>query len=86
MSRLLALGVRERDSVRVPGRRFDLVQVDLVLLTAAALAVLFLSIERGLLGQPEMRIAGNASSAEAAAPGMALLQCQRAVAAAAPAR
>jgi hypothetical protein len=59
---LVALGWRERDGVRVPGRSFDLVQVGLVVLTAAALAVLFLSIERGLLGQPEMQIAGNGSS------------------------
>jgi hypothetical protein len=47
----------------VPGRWFDLMQLALVALSAAALIALLLSINRGLLGSPEMQIAGNGSTA-----------------------
>ena len=60
---LLALGWRARRGADVPGRWFDLLQLALVALTLAALAVLFTAIRQGLLGQPEMQIAGNGSSA-----------------------
>jgi hypothetical protein len=60
---LLALGWRCADGARVPGRWLDLVQVTLALLTLAALAALLASIRAGLLGLPEMQIAGNGSSA-----------------------
>ena len=43
--------------------RFDLGQLGLAALTLAALAALLAGIERGLLGTPEMQIAGNGSSA-----------------------
>jgi hypothetical protein len=61
---LVALGWRRDHGARVPGRWLDLVQVALALLTLAALAALLASIRAGLLGLPEMQIAGNGSSAE----------------------
>lgn len=60
---LLALGWRGRMGGRIPGRWLDGVQVALGVLTVAALAALFFSIEKGLLGLPEMQIAGNGSDA-----------------------
>ncbi len=60
---LLALGWRRQRGAEVPGAWFDLVQVGLAGLTAVALAVLFFSIRQGLLGLPEMQIAGNGSTA-----------------------
>lgn len=42
--------------------RFDAMQVGLVLLTLIALAALFGAVSNGLLGNPEMQIAGNGSS------------------------
>jgi hypothetical protein len=61
---LVALGWRGQRGTRVPGAWFDLLQLALAGLTALALAVLFFAIERGLLGAPDMQIAGNGSSAE----------------------
>ena len=46
-------------------RSFDLLQVGLVILTVVSLIVLLWSVEQGLLGDPKMQIAGNASSAGA---------------------
>lgn len=43
--------------------RFDLGQLGLAMLTLAALVALLASIEQGLLGTPDMQIAGNDSSA-----------------------
>ena len=62
---LLALGWRLRSGAALGDNRFNLVQVGLALWTAAALAGLFVSIERGLLGLPEMQISGNGSTAQA---------------------
>jgi hypothetical protein len=62
---LLALGWRGRltEEQRVrPALRFDLLQVALVALTSMALAALFYAIQTGLLGSPDMKIAGNGSS------------------------
>ncbi len=59
---LLALGWRGRHGTEVPGRWFDLVQIGLAGLTLLALAVLFWAIQQGLLGTPNMQIAGNGSS------------------------
>ncbi|HSO19971.1 MAG TPA: hypothetical protein VLT88_10955, partial [Desulfosarcina sp.] len=58
---LLALGYRCR---RAPRRSwaFDGVQLLLIILTLAALAGLYLAIQRGLLGIPDMQIAGNEST------------------------
>lgn len=61
---LLALGWRAEHGTRVPGRWFDLLQGALVALTLAALAALFDAIRAGLLGGPDMQIAGQGSSAE----------------------
>ncbi len=61
---LLALGWRrERGAALGAAWSFDLLQIGLVALTCAALVALFGSIQQGLLGTPEMQIAGNGSSA-----------------------
>jgi hypothetical protein len=60
---LLALGFRRRRGALSSNLGHDAVQVGLLILTLAALVGLFVAIERGLLGQPEMQIAGNRSSA-----------------------
>lgn len=57
---LLALGVRRKNIIEGRGR-FNLVQAALVLWTIAALCCLYSAIDHGLLGQPEMQIAGNGS-------------------------
>ncbi len=62
---LLALGWRGRQAGRVAGGSalsFDLVQLLLAILTVAALAALVFAIQMGLLGAPQMQIAGNGSS------------------------
>jgi hypothetical protein len=59
---LLALGWRRQRGAEVPGAWFDLVQIGLAGLTAVALVILFFSIRQGLLGLPEMQIAGNGST------------------------
>ncbi len=59
---LLALGWRAAAGERV--RRwwaFDHMQIALVILTGLAFIALFEAVQRGLLGQPEMQIAGNGS-------------------------
>jgi hypothetical protein len=64
---LLALGWRGRSAERVastPAASFDLVQASLAILTLAALAALVFAIQVGLLGTPQMQIAGNGSNAE----------------------
>jgi hypothetical protein len=60
---LLALGWRAERGTALAGRWFDLLQLALVALSGAALIALLLSINRGLLGTPEMQIAGNGSNA-----------------------
>lgn len=59
---LLVLGVRKNHAIEDP-LRFDSVQVALSVWTVSALVCLFIAIKQGLLGQPEMQIAGNDSSA-----------------------
>jgi hypothetical protein len=59
---LFALGLRRRIGAETPPWRFNLTQVGLILLTLAALPALLLAIRQGLLGSPEMQIAGNGSS------------------------
>ncbi len=59
---LLALGWRGAAGARVrPWWAFDLMQVALVVLTGFALLALFEAVQRGLLGEPDMQIAGNGS-------------------------
>jgi hypothetical protein len=60
---LLALGWRGRHGAELRGRWLDLLQIGLAVLTALALLILFWAIRQGLLGTPEMQIAGNGSSA-----------------------
>jgi len=61
---LLALGLRREKGATVRRDKvFDLGQLLLLAWTLAALGVLFWSIQQGLLGTPEMQIAGNGSSA-----------------------
>jgi hypothetical protein len=59
---LFALGWRR---VRPPARAwaYDLAQLALVVWVVVAVVVLFKGIEQGLLSQPDMRIAGNGSTA-----------------------
>jgi hypothetical protein len=61
---LLLLGWRGRHGVEIRGRWFDLLQLALGALTLAAAIVIFQAIRQGLLGEPDMQIAGNASHAE----------------------
>jgi hypothetical protein len=63
---LLAIGLRGRDAERyraLPAFAFTLGQCALVLLTVLAAGALVYAIQHGLLGAPEMRIAGNGSDA-----------------------
>ncbi len=60
---LLALGLRGHAEPPLRPVLFNLMQVGLVLLTVLALGYLFAAIQHGLLGQPEMQVAGNGSSA-----------------------
>ena len=60
---LFGLGARKARGAAAGAIWFDLVQVVLAGLTLAGLAGLFWSIQRGLLGLPEMQITGNGSSA-----------------------
>jgi hypothetical protein len=60
---LLALGMRERHSGELKNYRFNLAQLGLVVLSVAALLILVEAIRHGLLGHPDMHIAGNGSTA-----------------------
>ena len=62
---LILLGLRARAgaSARVDGRGFNLGQLGLAALTALALLVLVAAVPKGLLGLPDMHVAGNDSSA-----------------------
>ncbi len=60
---LLALGWRSRVGARLPDGPFRLLQLALFALAMTSLVILFAAIRQGLLGMPEMQIAGNASNA-----------------------
>ena len=60
---LLALGWRKQLAADTPVWRFNLIQIGLVILTVVALSALIVAIKQGLLGNPEMFIAGNGSNA-----------------------
>jgi hypothetical protein len=60
---LLALGLRARLEPGTGSRVFNLTQIGLGLLTLVALAMLYSAVETGLLGLPEMQVAGNDSTA-----------------------
>ncbi len=57
----LLLGLRGRVSADLPARRFQLMQIGLALLTVWAAVLLFDAVARGLLGYPDMQIAGSGS-------------------------
>ena len=59
---LLALGVRGKYALPDNWLGFNFAQVLLVIWTLAALLGLYTAVERGLLGIPNMQIAGNGSS------------------------
>lgn len=61
---LLALGARRRIAPDLDQRLFNLMQVGLLLLTALAMVSLAVAISTGLLGHPDMQIAGNGSSSQ----------------------
>jgi len=58
---LLALGWRRAHGDGLDARAFDLAQIALVAWSAVALGILFYAIQQGLLGEPDMQIAGNGS-------------------------
>ncbi|MGH6636657.1 MAG: hypothetical protein ACRED0_11200 [Gammaproteobacteria bacterium] len=60
---LLALGLRAKVAEKVTRSAFNAMQVALSLLTLVALNLLFFAVQQGLLGLPEMQIAGNNSTA-----------------------
>jgi hypothetical protein len=60
---LLALGWRRERGATLDARGFDLVQLLLVGWTVLAIGILFFAIQQGLLGEPQMQIAGNGSNA-----------------------
>jgi hypothetical protein len=60
---LLALGARARLSPDTSAYAFNLTQVGLGVLTVVALGLLAYAVQYGLLGLPEMQVAGNDSSA-----------------------
>ena len=60
---LLALGAREKLAAGDNDTLFNTVQVGLGLLTVVALFLLFRAIQQGLLGLPDMQVAGNNSTA-----------------------
>jgi len=59
---LVSLAMREKQSSE-NSRLFNLTQVLLVILTLSSLLILFIAVEQGLLGSPDMQISGNQSSA-----------------------
>jgi hypothetical protein len=59
---LFALGFRARLDAELPPWRFNFMQTGLFLLSLAALWALITALRQGLLGFPQMQIAGNGSS------------------------
>jgi hypothetical protein len=58
---LFALALRQRVGDKLTPFAFNAMQLALALLTVVALSLLFSAIKQGLLGQPDMQIAGNGS-------------------------
>ncbi len=59
---LMALGLREKYGHKPGNTMFNIMQTGLIILTIAALGALAFAIQNGLLGQPDMKIAGNGST------------------------
>jgi hypothetical protein len=60
---LMGLGWRGKEGAKLERTAFNLLQTALGLLTLAALGLLFAAVEQGLLGLPDMQVAGNDSTA-----------------------
>jgi len=60
---LVLLGWRGRTAAALDDSRFNVLQLLLGLLTLAALLFLFYAVQQGLLGLPDMQVAGNSSDA-----------------------
>ena len=60
---LFALGVRRENAPPNGWFSFDLMQLLIVSWTAAALIALYVAVQQGLLGIPDMQVAGNHSTA-----------------------
>ena len=60
---LLGLRARHTPSEQLGTTKFNLLQLGLAVLTLLALAVLIAAVPKGLLGLPDMHVAGNDSSA-----------------------
>ncbi|MCU7958946.1 MAG: hypothetical protein KZQ58_02905 [gamma proteobacterium symbiont of Bathyaustriella thionipta] len=60
---LFALGTRCRMDMQRSKKWFNLIQLVLLLMTLLAISGLFSAVQSGLLGSPEMQIAGNGSNA-----------------------
>ncbi|MEN8218390.1 MAG: hypothetical protein ABFS56_18870 [Pseudomonadota bacterium] len=58
----MALGWRAQMSPEIPALKFDAIQIGLGILTIVALLTLLFAIKQGLLGHPNMHIAGNGSN------------------------
>ncbi|WP_428356747.1 hypothetical protein [Methyloprofundus sp.] len=59
---LMTLGIRQKQTLQ-DVNSFNLMQLILIALTLSSLAILFIAVEQGLLGSPDMQIAGNHSTA-----------------------
>lgn len=60
---LFALSWRGRHGTELSASRFNALQLGLALLTVLALSSLFYAVQHGLLGLPDMQVAGNGSTA-----------------------
>ena len=58
---LIALDLKNK-AENLKGFRYDLIQIGIGILTIAAMGSLFFSVSHGLLGHPDMNIAGNGSN------------------------
>lgn len=58
---LMALGYRAKK--QLPEKYFNVLQIGLAGLTLLSLLILFVAVQQGLLGRPDMQIVGNQSSA-----------------------
>jgi hypothetical protein len=61
---LLALGLRGTLELDLRPLTFDAMQLGLGILTVVAISFLFVSVQQGLLGLPDMQISGNNSNAQ----------------------
>ncbi|MCK5718431.1 MAG: hypothetical protein KAH84_00625 [Thiomargarita sp.] len=60
----MILGWRGNISPNMSALKFNLMQIGIILLTIIAMGILLQAIQQGLLGHPNMHIAGNGSSAD----------------------